>query len=297
MDDAGDGDGSSPADSGNAAASPGLLPLFIRSSPVEDLEEKLRRVTEENRRLTGALDAILAGHHHAVGAAPSPQSATTKASSVSTSCAARDDATAAVASTHPAAPTLAAEARPKVRTVRVRADACDNDAINMAEIVKDGYQWRKYGQKVTRDNPYPRAYFRCAFSPSCPVKKKVQRSAEDRSILVATYEGEHNHTMLTQTTKFIDNGCMSHHVGSSLPCSISINSSGRTFTLDMTNQGSGSSIEAVSGQLVMVSPESRRLLVDEVVQMLKNDTEFVEALTNAVATRVEDKSTRPDMLI
>ena len=56
----------------------------------------------------------------------------------------------------------------KVTRVCTRIDPSDTTLT-----VKDGYQWRKYGQKVTRDNPSPRAYFRCAYAPSCPVKKKV----------------------------------------------------------------------------------------------------------------------------
>ncbi|KAL7112070.1 hypothetical protein ACP275_05G129800 [Erythranthe tilingii] len=75
-----------------------------------------------------------------------------------------------------------------VSRIHVRIDPSDTSLV-----VKDGYQWRKYGQKVTRDNPSPRAYFKCSFSPNCPVKKKVQRSCDDPSLLVATYEGQHHH--------------------------------------------------------------------------------------------------------
>ncbi|KAI4379867.1 hypothetical protein MLD38_006110 [Melastoma candidum] len=74
------------------------------------------------------------------------------------------------------------------------------DASDMSLVVVDGYRWRKYGQKVTRDNPSPRAYFKCSFAPSCPVKKKVQRSVDDPTILVATYEGEHNHRFPSRAT-------------------------------------------------------------------------------------------------
>lgn len=78
--------------------------------------------------------------------------------------------------------------KPKVSKILIRTEKSDTKLG-----VKDGYHWRKYGQKVTRDNPSPRAYFKCASAPICPVKKKVQRSVEDPYILVATYEGEHNH--------------------------------------------------------------------------------------------------------
>ncbi|XP_065851060.1 probable WRKY transcription factor 40 [Euphorbia lathyris] len=76
----------------------------------------------------------------------------------------------------------------KPSQIFVRTDSRDKTLS-----VRDGYQWRKYGQKVTKDNPSPRAYFRCSMAPSCPVKKKVQRCVEDKTLLVATYDGEHNH--------------------------------------------------------------------------------------------------------
>ncbi|XP_028781866.1 WRKY transcription factor 23-like [Neltuma alba] len=57
----------------------------------------------------------------------------------------------------------------------------------------DGYRWRKYGQKAVKNSPFPRSYYRCT-SASCNVKKRVERSFTDPSIVVTTYEGQHTHT-------------------------------------------------------------------------------------------------------
>ncbi|KAL3330476.1 hypothetical protein AABB24_034347 [Solanum stoloniferum] len=63
--------------------------------------------------------------------------------------------------------------RPREITTNVSTICVKTNRSDQTSVVNDGYNWRKYGQKVTSDNPYPRAYFKCSFAPTCPVKKKV----------------------------------------------------------------------------------------------------------------------------
>ncbi|XP_057418116.1 probable WRKY transcription factor 3 [Lotus japonicus] len=72
--------------------------------------------------------------------------------------------------------------------------------ISDVDILDDGYKWRKYGQKVIKGSPNPRSYYRCT-TPSCIIRKHVERDPTDLTVVITTYEGKHNHDVPPPTTK------------------------------------------------------------------------------------------------
>ncbi|KAL1547144.1 putative WRKY transcription factor 21 [Salvia divinorum] len=67
---------------------------------------------------------------------------------------------------------------------------------NLADIPPDEYSWRKYGQKPIKGSPHPRGYYKCSSMRGCPARKHVERCVEDSTMIIVTYEGEHNHPNL-----------------------------------------------------------------------------------------------------
>ncbi|CAH8330535.1 unnamed protein product [Eruca vesicaria subsp. sativa] len=161
----------------------------------------------------------------------------------------------------------------KVSRVYYKTEASDTTLV-----VKDGYQWRKYGQKVTRDNPSPRAYFKCACAPSCSVKKKVQRSVEDQSVLVATYEGEHNHPMPSQIDS--NSGLNRSLGGQAAAANISKSLAEPVTTIDLTES------KKVTSPSRIDFPEVQKLLVEQMASSLTKDPKFTAALAAAVTGRL-----------
>ncbi|KAL6551744.1 hypothetical protein OROGR_007898 [Orobanche gracilis] len=70
-------------------------------------------------------------------------------------------------------------------------------SLKTADIPPDNYSWRKYGQNRS-PSKVPHilgGYYKCSSVRGCPARKHVERAVDDPTMLIVTYEGEHNHTL------------------------------------------------------------------------------------------------------
>jgi hypothetical protein len=69
----------------------------------------------------------------------------------------------------------------------------------VVNMVADGFNWRKYGQKQVKSSDNSRSYYRCTNS-GCLAKKKVEHFPDGRVVEII-YRGTHNHDP-PQKTRF-----------------------------------------------------------------------------------------------
>lgn len=258
------------------------------------LVEELNRVSAENRKLTEML-TVMCENYNALRSqlmdymSKNPEkelSPSRKRKSESSNNNINNNANAINVNSESSSTDDESSKKPREGTIKSKISRIyvKTEASDTSLVVKDGYQWRKYGQKVTRDNPCPRAYFKCSFAPSCPVKKKVQRSVEDQSILVATYEGEHNHPHPSQLEA--TSGSNRSVTLASLPCSASLSSSRPSLTLELTKSKSSTNNDAKQSKPRIDSPEIKQFLVEQMASSLTKDPNFTAALAAAISGRM-----------
>lgn len=66
-----------------------------------------------------------------------------------------------------------------------------SSSVSAERTSEDGYNWRKYGQKLVKGSEFPRSYYKCTY-PNCEVKKIFERSPSGQ-ITEIVYKGSHDH--------------------------------------------------------------------------------------------------------
>ncbi|XAR56768.1 hypothetical protein NMG60_11037358 [Bertholletia excelsa] len=88
-----------------------------------------------------------------------------------------------------------------------KSDSKTGASVSAEKSSDDGYNWRKYGQKLVKGSEFPRSYYKCTH-PNCEVKKIFERS-HDGQITEIVYKGTHDHPKPQPSRRFAGAAIMS----------------------------------------------------------------------------------------
>ncbi|KAH9606630.1 hypothetical protein KSS87_013066 [Heliosperma pusillum] len=167
--------------------------------------------------------------------------------------------------------------------------------VSEVDIVNDGYRWRKYGQKMVKGNPNPRSYYRCS-TAGCPAKKHVERASYDPKVVIATYEGQHDHnippvrTIVPQSPAPSSGGTESNGVEKSKP-------EESNDARDPTTEDNNTPPIAVKSENEKLSPdnnEGHKAHNGDSVDRMTEETAQVQVETTSEVAKIEQKDAETD---